>query len=578
MTRRARGFGAPSRIGIALLLVALAFGAAMAGGYDPVYAQTVDYDDDNDGLIDVRSLAQLDAIRHDLNGDGDVATGAPTTAYNAAFPNRVTTSSGRMGCPSGNCTGYELRAHLDFDTDGDGVTYIGTGSSASGDSGDDYYNSGAGWAPLGQLESTFKGNGFTISNLFIKRETTDDVGLFTSIGGSGRVESLGVHDAFVHGQRWVGALASSNNNGTVAASWSSGAVRGDRTVGGLIGSNNGTSRIIASYSTASAHAETPDPSSGAALGGLAGYNAENASVTASYAAGAVTSTSGAFHLGGLVGENDAGTVTNSYWDIAATGIYPPGVGSGQSTAALQTPTGYAGIYANWNVDVDGTTGGDDPWDFGTSTEYPALKYGGMDPDFPARRRRLRHRQRRADRDNHARPAERRPPRPGRQRRPRVRRGRDRIQRRLPHPHNRRRDAHGLPLRDMLRLRARRRSRLRHRRRRLHLHRNGRRRRGRLRRRVLQLRRGLGSAWRTRLHLQGQRIHHLQPVHQARVDGRRRAVQLDRRIRARRIPGPPKRLRSRAALGGRRRGPQQRRDDCRVFGAAGRFSATEPLAA
>ena len=386
MTRRARGLGAPSRIGVALLIAALAFAAAMMadGGYgdNPVYAQTtIDYDDDNDGLIDVRSLAQLDAIRHDLNGDGDVATGAPTTAYNAAFPTRDTSSGGRMGCPSGSCTGYELRAHLDFDTDGDGSTYSGTGASAASDSDDTYHNSGAGWAPLGQLESTFKGNGFTISNLFIKRETTDDVGLFTSVGGSGRVESLGVHDAFVHGQRWVGALASSNNNGTVAASWSSGAVRGDRTVGGLIGSNNGTSRIIASYSTASAHAETPDPSSGAALGGLAGYNAENASVTASYAAGAVTSTSGAFHLGGLVGENDAGTVTNSYWDIAATGIYPPGVGSGQSTAALQTPTDYAGVYVNWNVDVDGTTGGDDPWDFGTSTEYPALKYGGMDPDF-----------------------------------------------------------------------------------------------------------------------------------------------------------------------------------------------------
>ena len=386
MTRRARGLGAPSRIAVALLIAALAFAAAMmadgGAGINPVFAQTtIDYDDDNDGLIDVRSLAQLDAIRHDLNGDGDVATGAPTTAYNAAFPTRDTSSGGRMGCPSGNCTGYELRAHLDFDTDGDGSTYSGTGASAASDSDDTYHNSGAGWAPLGQLESTFKGNGFTISNLFIKRETTDDVGLFTSIGGSGRVESLGVHDAFVHGQRWVGALASSNNNGTVAASWSSGAVLGDRTVGGLIGSNNGTSRIIASYSTASAHAETPDPSSGAALGGLAGYNAENASVIASYATGAVTSTSGAFHLGGLVGENDAGTVTNSYWDIAATGIYPPGVGSGQSTAALQSPTDYAGVYVNWNVDVDGTTGGDDPWDFGTSTEYPALKYGGMDPDF-----------------------------------------------------------------------------------------------------------------------------------------------------------------------------------------------------
>ena len=50
---------------------------------------------------------------------------------------------------------------------------------------------------------------------------------------------------------------------------------------------------------------------------------------------------------------------------------------------LQEPTGYTGtIYANWNSDVDGdpTTGdadgNDDPWDFGTSSQYPVLKYPG----------------------------------------------------------------------------------------------------------------------------------------------------------------------------------------------------------
>jgi len=384
MTRRARGFGAPSRIGIALLIAALAFAAAMmadggAGGVNPVFAQTtVDYDDDNDGLIDVKSLAQLDAIRHDLNGDGDVATGAPTTAYNAAFPNRDTSSGGRMGCPSGTCTGYELRAHLDFDTDGDGSTYTGSGATATGDSGDAaYYNSGAGWLPIGELASTFKGNGYIISNLFIKRASTDRVGLFSSIGGSGRVESLGVRNAFVHGQRRVGAVAGNTSGGTVAASWSSGAILGDRTTGGLVGSNRGSSRIIASYSTASAHAETPSQSSGASLGGLTGFNSSSASVIASYATGAATSTSGAFYVGGLVGENDSGAITNSYYNTSTSGAAGPG--AGHDTTALQTPTGYTGIYSAWDVNVDGTSGNDNPWDFGTSSEYPVLKYGGMDP-------------------------------------------------------------------------------------------------------------------------------------------------------------------------------------------------------
>ena len=386
MTRRARGLAAPSRIAVALLLVALAFAAAMAGGYDPVFAQTVDYDDDNDGLIDVRTLAQLNVIRHDTDGNGDVAAGAGLTAYNAAFPNRVTTSSGRMGCPSGTCSGYELRADLDFDTDGDGSTYTGAGANATGDMDDTYYSGGSGWQPSG-LGTTFRGNGYIISNLFIRRPTSDDIGLFSSIGSSARVESLGLKNAFVHGKRWVGAIAGFNE-GRVVASWSSGAVRGGRTVGGLVGSNLGTGRIIACYSHASAHAGDAHEHSGATLGGLAGYNNENAHIIASYSTGEVSANIALLlsnTIGGLLGENDAGTVTNSYYDVQTSGVVPST--RGLTTSALQTPTGYTagGIYANWNVDVDGVTGNDNPWNFGTSSQYPALRYGGHDPADQIRR-------------------------------------------------------------------------------------------------------------------------------------------------------------------------------------------------
>ena len=81
------------------------------GGHDLV-AQgrtPVDYDADNDGLIDISTLAQLDAIRHDLDGNGDPASGG-ATAYNGAFPIRQRAAAGRMGCPSGACAGYELTA------------------------------------------------------------------------------------------------------------------------------------------------------------------------------------------------------------------------------------------------------------------------------------------------------------------------------------------------------------------------------------------------------------------------------------------------------------------------------------
>ena len=143
------------------------------GGADPDLQRAGgDYDLDNDGLIEIATLAQLDAVRHDLDGNGDPASGG-ATAYNAAFPIRIKTAATRMGCPSGTCTGYELAAHLDFDTDGDGATYTGSGASAASDSGDAYHNGGNGWQQIAVwpnfYTATFKGNGFIISNLFIKR-------------------------------------------------------------------------------------------------------------------------------------------------------------------------------------------------------------------------------------------------------------------------------------------------------------------------------------------------------------------------------------------------------------------------
>ena len=78
-----------------------------------VTAGNRDYDTDNDGLIDVGNLAQLDAMRYDLDGDG-LVDGATWMPYYDAFP----MGAPEMGCPSDDgCTGYELTADLDFDTD-----------------------------------------------------------------------------------------------------------------------------------------------------------------------------------------------------------------------------------------------------------------------------------------------------------------------------------------------------------------------------------------------------------------------------------------------------------------------------
>ena len=277
-----------------------------------------------------------------------------------------------MGCPSGTCTGYELTANIDLDTDGDG----------SADSDDTYWNSGNGWQPIGsasnQYSGNFKGNGNTINNLFINRNT-HYTGLFSVTTAASRIETLGVINANVTGNNWTGILIGANQ-GTIVACYTTGKAQGSAAVGGLAGFSSGT--VSTSYSTA--YTSGTDQ-----IGGLVGQQqGSSSSITNSYSTGRVSRASGsATTIGGLIGQVTAGSVTASYWDTSTSGQTTSAGGSGvvgKTTRQLQTPTGYTGIYANWNIDLDNAdsdndaaTGKDDPWAFGNKMQYPMLDYDGM---------------------------------------------------------------------------------------------------------------------------------------------------------------------------------------------------------
>ena len=353
---------------------------------------TVDYDRDDDGLIDVDSLAKLNAVRWDLDGNGASAN----AGYATAFPNPET----GMGCPvtdhdgdsntpdQPTCTGYELTADLDFDTHGDDDAVTAA---------DTYYNGGVGWQPIGsdssastRYNAVFDGDGHTISNLFINRSSTNDVGLFGSSSATSAIRNVGLESANVTANSYTGALIGSAF-GAVDFAYSTGSVTGNSYVGGLVGYFEG--QIQRTYSTASVTGRdyvgglVGNPTSTAVIkasyatgavsgqigvGGLAGTS--DGDITASYSTGTVAGTGS--NVGGLVGLRSAGTITNSYWNTDTSSQTTSSGGVGRTTSQLQSPTqtnGYAGIYANWNLDLDSTAGGDDPWDFGTASQYPALK-------------------------------------------------------------------------------------------------------------------------------------------------------------------------------------------------------------
>ncbi len=358
-----------------------------------VNVNVTNYDTDGDGLIEINSLAQLNAIRYDLNGNGRPDTTNQIVNYAAAFPGR----SESHGCPDTNdadsdpgpCIGYELVADLDFDTDGDGSTH----TNGTSDSGDAYHNGGGGWEPIGTTSTsashsltfsgTFRGNGHTINNLFINRTpgAINAIGLFGRTDAKGRIETLGVTNAFVGtNANFMGVLVGSHS-GTIIGCYVTGKVQ-NRTsaIGGMVGllnSHYATSgpspgAIIASYSTA----EVQLTVGSAQPRGLLVGESYAGSISYSYATGR---SYGFGNPGQLVGQivTTGGiatpAITASYWDSQTTNV-----GGGQTTAGLQNPTGYTGIYENWNSDVDGVTGNDDPWDFGTASQYPVLKYASHD--------------------------------------------------------------------------------------------------------------------------------------------------------------------------------------------------------
>ena len=206
-----------------------------------------DYDDDNDGLIEVRTLDQLNAMRWDLDGDGGPASSTPGRlgAYSLAFAGGDTaTGSGRMGCPATGCVGYELRADLDFDTSGDRRV----------DANDDYPD----WEPIGtNYTSIFEGNGHTVTRMRIR--TSDNYGGLFDVVLGGEIRNVGLVDPDIDiRELYIGGLTG-RIRGTIRGSYVEGGTispgGGGAFVGGLVGNLDPGGVIEASYSTAAVNCD-----------------------------------------------------------------------------------------------------------------------------------------------------------------------------------------------------------------------------------------------------------------------------------------------------------------------------------
>lgn len=200
----------------------------------------------------------------------------------------------------------------------------------------------------------FDGGGHAIANLTIAAPESDYIGLFGSIGDSGRVIKLGLQDATIAGKSYVAALAG-QHHGTIEYCYADGSVVGSSGfVGGLAGGSWGAVRY--SYARVSV-------SGGSNVGGLVGHGSV---VVCCYAAGPV---SGNVLVGGLVGSQTLGRIRDSIWDIEASGRQTSAGGTGKTTAEMKTACTYTDV--GWLFVEDGVTGGD--W-IVPQDEYPTLTH------------------------------------------------------------------------------------------------------------------------------------------------------------------------------------------------------------
>lgn len=168
----------------------------------------------------------------------------------------------------------------------------------------EFWNDGAGFSPIGNTTTRFTGSydgkEYSISNLYINRDTTNYTGLFGRTEGA-TITDLGLVNATVTGYQYVGALLGNNSGCTISNCYSTGSVIGSSRVGGLVGRNRNSS-ISSSYATGNV------TGSGSLAGGLVGTN-EGGNIDSCFTTANVGSKD---KVGGLAGLNDIGVIENSY--------------------------------------------------------------------------------------------------------------------------------------------------------------------------------------------------------------------------------------------------------------------------
>lgn len=203
---------------------------------------------------------------------------------------------------------------------------IGTSTS-----GHDFYNSGAGWEPIGRTGTTafsgsFDGGGNTISNLTIDRVSEDEVGLFGLSSSSSIIKNFNLVTVDIKGQNYVGSVIGHSYGQAINIHVRNGSISGDGSVGGVIGRLQGPSGLA---ENSSAENVPVTAGGGFGAGGFVGWSFLGAKIRNSHTTSDVTNLTGTA-TGGFVGGFKDGLIENSYATGNVQGLHRNGGFAGYS--------------------------------------------------------------------------------------------------------------------------------------------------------------------------------------------------------------------------------------------------------
>ena len=175
---------------------------------------------------------------------------------------------------------------------------------------DSNYIKNNGFNPIPTFTGIFDGHGYSIKNVFIRKNSQDTIGFFKELGELAKVFNLKILNANVNGANIVGILAGFVNNGaTIENCYVDGKDSGINKVGGIVGINN-NGLISNSISKGIVKGASK-------VGGFVGSNQQGGSIKNSFTNSTVTSTID----GGLFGgENNASEINSCYAWGKITGV------------------------------------------------------------------------------------------------------------------------------------------------------------------------------------------------------------------------------------------------------------------